>query len=96
MTTDRDIDIKTTADLRRELRVKGFLNVAYVTLQGPSGVENHLRVTSAELTNALRRADEFDAQHYKFRATVTYRENDRNRYIVIDGYQSDPDDGRAL
>jgi hypothetical protein len=90
MTTDRDIDIETTADLRRELRVKGFLNVAYVTLQGPSGVENHLRVTTAELTNALQRADEFDAHHHKFRAKVTYRENDRNRYIVIDGYQPDP------
>lgn len=95
MATDRDIEIRTTADLRRELRVKGFLNVAYVTLQGPSGVENHLRVTAAELTNALQRADEFDATGHKFRAKVTYRENDRNRYIVIDGYQPDPDDGVA-
>lgn len=95
MTANGEIDIRTTDDLRRELRVKGFLNVAYVTLQGPAGVENHLRVTAAELTNALRRADEFDAQGHKFRATVSYREGDRNRYIVIDGYQPDADEGRA-
>ena len=87
MTTQTDTsrkNIETVKELRAELRRTGFTSLAYVTLQGPAGVENHVRVSMNALSDALSRANRNNDG--KLRAIVSY--DDDTRYISIDGWQA--------